>query len=84
MASKLISVREEIYRKLKKLKQPDESFSDLLERIIKTQEKDPLKHFGIAKNLPEEIKDEFEDVILRAKKEFAENTSRRFKELWGE
>ena len=41
MASKLISVREEIYRKLKKLKQPDESFSDLLERIIKTQEKDP-------------------------------------------
>ncbi|TXT63308.1 MAG: hypothetical protein BAJALOKI3v1_390001 [Promethearchaeota archaeon] len=84
MTSKLISVREEIYRKLKKLKQHDESFSDLLERLIKTEEKEPLKYFGIAKHIPEELKKEFEDVILRAKKEFAENTSRRFKELWGE
>jgi len=84
MTSKLISVREEIYLKLKKLKNPDESFSDLLERIIKTQEKDPLKHFGIAKQLPEDLQDKFEGVILTAKKEFAENTTRRFKELWGE
>jgi len=84
MTSKLISVREEIYLKLKKLKNPDESFSDLLERIIKTQEKDPLKYFGIAKQLPEDLQDKFEDIILTAKKEFAENTTRRFKELWGE
>ena len=84
MPSKLISVREEIYRKLTRLKNPDESFSDLFERIIKTQEKQPLKHFGIGKHLPEELQDEFEDVILKAKKEFAENTTRRFKELWGE
>ncbi|MFO7795412.1 MAG: antitoxin VapB family protein [Promethearchaeati archaeon] len=84
MPSKLISVREEIYRKLKKLKNPDESFSDLFERIIKTQEKQPLKHFGIGKHLPEEFQDEFEAVILEAKKEFAENTRRRFNELWGE
>jgi predicted CopG family antitoxin len=83
MTSKLISVREDIYLKLKKLKKPEESFSDLLERMLKTREKNPLKYFGIAKDLPKEILDEFKESVLKAKKEYAENQAKRFKELWG-
>ncbi|MFO8019138.1 MAG: antitoxin VapB family protein [Promethearchaeia archaeon] len=69
----MISVREEIYKKLKNLKNPDEIFSDLFERMIKSQKKDPLKHFGIARDLPDGVLDEFEETVLKAKHEFAEN-----------
>ncbi|MGV9204440.1 MAG: antitoxin VapB family protein [Promethearchaeia archaeon] len=84
MTSKMISVREEIYKKLKNLKNPGESFSDLFERMIKSQEKDPLKHFGIAKNLPEKVLEEFEESVMKAKRESAESSKERFKKLWGE
>jgi predicted CopG family antitoxin len=49
MTSKMISIRDDIYKKLKKLKGPNESFSELIERLIANQQKNPLKHFGIAK-----------------------------------
>lgn len=80
----MISVKEEVYKQLKRLKNPEESFSDLLTRLIQNQEKNPLKHFGIAKDLPAEILDEFEDAIITAKKENIMNYESRFKELWGE
>ena len=84
MTSKMISVKEEIYHQLEKLKFPGETFSELLERLIKNQRKDPLKHFGIAKETPKEILDEFENAVLNAKKESAKNAKNRFNELWGE
>ena len=39
MTSKMISIREEIYKELKKLKGSNESFSELIERLIKNQRK---------------------------------------------
>jgi len=80
----MISVKEEIYKQLEQLKNPGESFSDLLERLIHNHKKDPLKHFGIAKQIPVNILDEFEEVVLNSKKEFAKNSMERFNELWGE
>ena len=68
MTSKMISVKEKIYKQLEQLKNPDESFSDLLERLIQNHKKDPLKHFGIAKQIPVDILDGFEEAVLNSKK----------------
>ena len=84
MTSKMISVKEKIYKQLEQLKNPGESFSDLLERLIQNHKKDPLKHFGIAKQIPVDILDDFEKAVLNSKKEFAKNSMKRFNELWGE
>ncbi|KKK47514.1 hypothetical protein LCGC14_3154420, partial [marine sediment metagenome] len=75
MTSKMISIRVEVYNNLKKLKNPDESFSELIERLIINQKKDPLRHFGIAKDLPEEILNEFENAITTGKKNDAIKSS---------
>ncbi len=80
----MISVKEEIYNQLEKLKNPGESFSDLFERMIQYHKKEPLKHFGIAKQIPGDILDDFEKAVLNSKKEFAKNSMKRFNELWGE
>jgi predicted CopG family antitoxin len=84
MTSKMISIRDEIYKNLKKLKGPNESFSELIERLIANQQKDPLKHFGIAKNLSDEVLDEFEKTIKEGKKKDAAISSSKFSEIWGE
>ena len=81
MTSKMISIREEVYNNLKKLKGSSESFSDLIERLIKSQEKDPLKHFGIGKKLPEEILEDFEKIVNEARKENAKGASKKILEL---
>jgi len=70
MTFKLISVKEKIYKQLEQLKNPGESVSDLLERLIQNHKKDPLKHFGIAKQIPVDILDDFEKAVLNSKKEF--------------
>jgi len=40
MSSKNISVREDVYRALKETKGDDESFSDVIERLLRSQEGD--------------------------------------------
>jgi predicted CopG family antitoxin len=80
----MISVKEEIYKQLENLKNEGESFSDLFERLIQNHKKDPLRHYGIGKELPDEILDGFEKAILDSKKESAKNSMKKFKELWGE
>ena len=82
MTSKMISIRKEIYEKLKKIKASDESFSELLERLIKEREKSPLTHFGIAKELPEDLVDDFEAFIMNAKEENKKLTLEKFSKLW--
>ncbi len=84
MTSKMISIRDDIYKDLKKLKNPNESFSELLERLIKNQRKDPLKHFGIANNLSDEIMNEFETAVKEGKKKDAIISSSKFSEIWGD
>ncbi|TFG01294.1 MAG: antitoxin [Promethearchaeota archaeon] len=83
MTSKMISIREDVYKDLKNLKGPKESFSDLIERLIKSQKKNPLKHFGIAKDMPKKVLDDFEKTIIDAKKEDAIKSNKKFQELWG-
>lgn len=38
MSSKNVSLREDIYRELEAAKGPDESFSDVIERLLATEE----------------------------------------------
>ena len=80
----MVSIREDIYKQLEKLKKEGESFSDLFERLIQKHKKDPLKHYGIGKQLADEILDDFEKVIIDSKKDNANNSIKRFNELWGE
>ncbi len=84
MTSKMISIRDDVYKNLKKLKGPNESFSELIERLIANQQKDPLKFFGIAKDLSSEVVDEFEKAIIETKKNDAMKSISKFSELWGE
>lgn len=59
MASKNISIRLDLYKQLKKLKKPGESFSDLIERLLKEGLKGSpsrlMKHFGAWSELPEDF-----------------------------
>ncbi|NHJ26414.1 MAG: antitoxin [Candidatus Lokiarchaeota archaeon] len=82
MTSKMISIRDDVYQNLKNLKDPNESFSELIERLIKNQQKNPLKYFGIAKDLSEEVMVEFEKAVMEGKKDDALRSSSKFTELW--
>ena len=65
ITSKKILIQNEIYKKLMKLKGPNESFSEVIERLIQNQGKPPLKHFGIGEEPEEEILDEFERILKK-------------------
>ena len=80
----MVSIREDIYKQLEKLKKEGESFSDLFERLIQSHKKDPLRHYGIGKQLPDEVLDGFEKAIIDSKKDSAKNSIKRLNELWGE
>ncbi len=59
MASKNISIRLDLYQKLTELKEKQESFSDLIERLLNEGLKGSpsrlMKSFGAWADLPEEI-----------------------------
>lgn len=84
MTSKMISIKNEIYEQLKHFKNNDESFSDVIERLLQTQKKDPLQHFGNAKDLPEEVNEKFEQIIIEMRKDQKKVSTHRFTELWSE
>lgn len=84
MTSKMISIRDDVYKNLKKLKGPNESFSELIERLITNQQKEPLKHFGIAKDLSKDILDMFEEAVNEGKKNDAIKSTTKFLEIWGD
>jgi predicted CopG family antitoxin len=67
MTSKLISLREDIYDRLQRIKTPDESFSELIERMLNERKKNIMLHFGNGYDLPENYLDDFENAILEAK-----------------
>ncbi|HME51732.1 MAG TPA: antitoxin VapB family protein [Candidatus Lokiarchaeia archaeon] len=69
MTSKLISLREDIYDRLQQIKNSDESFSELIERLLNERKKNVLLHFGNGRDLPEGCLDEFENAILEAKED---------------
>lgn len=61
MVSKQISIRKEIYDRLKSQKKENESFSDVIKRLLDNQSNfEEIKScFGLSKDLPDEIIDEF-------------------------
>lgn len=56
MASKNISITEEVYKELLKIKGENESFSELFSRLLKIQKQNIEKSFGVW-NLSKEEKD---------------------------
>ena len=65
MTSKNISITEEVYKKLMKIKKENESFSELFLRLLKIQKDKMDKSFG-AWNLSEKEKKEiWEDITNR-------------------
>ncbi|MFX1256645.1 MAG: antitoxin VapB family protein [Promethearchaeota archaeon] len=66
MTSKNISITEDVYKKLIKIKGENESFSELFLRLLKVQKHNIEKAFG-AWNLSEEEKKEiWDDIINRS------------------
>lgn len=70
MTSKNISIRLDLYQKLTKLKQKNESYSDVIERLLneglKGSSSRLVKYFGVWADIPEELtqnSDEFRKLI---------------------
>ena len=64
MASKNIAITEELYFELMKRKHPDESFTKIIYRLLKENDK-PSNYFGKWKTLTKKEEDE----IKKARKE---------------
>ncbi|MHA1673752.1 MAG: antitoxin VapB family protein [Promethearchaeota archaeon] len=84
MASKMISVREEVYKKLLKVKTNNESFSELFERLLRNRKKNPLAGFGNANELSAEYNNLFENSIHESRKIHRERANTRRNEMNGE
>jgi predicted CopG family antitoxin len=65
MTSKMISVTNEVYDELSKLKEAHESFSELFMRMVHTHRQNLEKCFGCWKLDAEEEKDIWSDLIVR-------------------
>lgn len=80
MGSKNISIRLDLYKKLKKLKEKDESFSDLIERLLDEGllggTSRIMKHFG---SWSAQLNN-YERIIKAFRKSVDENIESRIKE----
>lgn len=72
MASKTITIREEVYEKLSRLKE-DKSFSELLEDLVEDRDVGREKSFGSWKG----SKDELKRNIREGRKKFDEDFEER-------
>ncbi|MHA1379186.1 MAG: antitoxin VapB family protein [Candidatus Helarchaeota archaeon] len=84
MPSKTICIREEIYKRLSRMKKKNESFSDLFNRILTAISEKDNNHdiimnevFGSAKDLPEEIFDLFAKLRKSIDEDFQVNIDSR-------
>ncbi|TXT59515.1 MAG: hypothetical protein BAJALOKI2v1_200028 [Promethearchaeota archaeon] len=61
MASKQISIRKDIYDRLKSQKKENESFSDVIKKLLDNQSnfEEVKECFGLSKDLPDDFVDEF-------------------------
>jgi len=59
MASKTISISDDVYKLLKDAKRDEESFSDVIKRLLKKDKADLSEYFGALKDNP--LLDELEE-----------------------
>ncbi|MDI3496691.1 antitoxin VapB family protein [Archaeoglobus sp.] len=55
---KTISIRDDVYRKLLEMKDEEDSFSDVIEKLLKRKKTDIRRYFGVLKD--SEVLDEIE------------------------
>lgn len=74
MTSKQISIREEVYKRLYLQKNENESFSDVITRLLDNQSNFHKieQCFGLSKDLPDEIVDKFRESSKEMRKKFKE------------
>ncbi|MEX2683039.1 MAG: antitoxin VapB family protein [Candidatus Sigynarchaeota archaeon] len=70
MTSRNISIRDDLYKRLTRLKRPDQSYSDFIEALLDEGVKGSfsrlMKYFGIMSDLPEEIEKIIEEKRKKA------------------
>lgn len=72
MGSKTVSLKDETYRRLRREKREDESFSDAIDRLLAEEDENPLRELiGLVDE------DELETVRKRSN-EFREDVNDRF------
>jgi len=63
MSTKTISIRDDVHKRLAEAKRQDESFSDLIDRLLKKESPDLSVFFGSLKN--SDLLDEIEEDSKR-------------------
>jgi predicted CopG family antitoxin len=75
MGTKTIGLRDDVYERLKARKRKDESFTDLIDRLMDETKPDWREEFG---TLPEETKgDELEEIVHESRNATGEGLSER-------
>lgn len=74
MGTKTIGVREEVYERLKARKRDDESFTELLNRILEESTSDWREHFG---TLDAETADELETIVSTSRSQMGAGLGER-------
>ena len=65
MGTKTIGLREDVYERLRAQKRPDESFTDLVDRLLDEREPDWREGFG---TLSEEEADELREAVTESRR----------------
>lgn len=74
MGTKTIGLREDVYERLKARKREDESFTDLMDRLMDETKPDWRDEFG---TLSEEEGDELEEAVCESRKATGDGLSVR-------
>lgn len=74
MGTKTIGIREDVYDRLRDRKRDDESFTDLVDRLLEESTPDWRDGFG---TLPEEEANGLEDLVLKSRSSLGEGLSTR-------
>lgn len=80
MASQQISIKQDVYERLKKNKKANESFSDIIERLldnISNKEK-ILSSYGAAKSDDPEVEDFILDTYAKSRLQIRKSFNTRF------
>ncbi|WP_135829483.1 antitoxin VapB family protein [Halorussus halobius] len=80
MATKTLTIREDVYDRLKSMKREEESFSDLLERLSGGDE-DVMKGFGVFAG---EEGDEFAASVEEARERMDRDYRERADDIFGQ